>query len=42
VQETQNVEAPQYEAPVIEAVITADDMEREVAYAGFDGPSGPL
>jgi hypothetical protein len=39
-QENENVEGPQYEAPAIEAVMTPEDMEREVAYAGT-GPSVP-
>jgi hypothetical protein len=38
-QETENTEVPQYEAPAIEAVMTAEDMEREVAYAGIAVPS---
>jgi hypothetical protein len=38
-QETENVEVPQYEAPAIEAMMTAEDMEREVAYAGAPLPS---
>jgi hypothetical protein len=33
-QELENVEAAQYEAPAIESVVTQEDIEREVAYAG--------
>jgi hypothetical protein len=40
-QENENVEVPQYEAPAIESVMTPEDMEREVAYAGATLPSGP-
>jgi hypothetical protein len=40
-QENENAVEPQYEAPAIEAVMTAEDMEREVAYAGDGGPSIP-
>ena len=29
-----------YEAPRIESVLTAEDLEREVAYAGVAIPSG--
>jgi hypothetical protein len=38
-QESENLEITQYEAPSIEAVITEDDMQREVAYAGVIDPS---
>jgi hypothetical protein len=34
-----NVESEQYEAPGVESVMTAEDMEREVAYAGTTLPS---
>jgi hypothetical protein len=39
-QEAEDVETTQYEAPAIESVMTAEDMEREVAYAGSALPSG--
>ncbi len=29
-----------YEAPRIESVLTHEDLEREVAYAGIQAPSG--
>ena len=28
-----------YEAPAIESVLTSDELEREVFYAGFTSPS---
>jgi hypothetical protein len=37
--EVEDIVEPQYEAPAIEAVMTAADMEREVAYAGLVGVS---
>lgn len=41
----ETVSAPQqacdYQAPVIEEVVTPDGLEREVAYAGFPVGSGP-
>lgn len=33
-EETEPVVAPEYEAPAIEDVVTAEEMEREVHYAG--------
>ena len=35
-------ETTAYEAPAIESVITSDEMEREVHYAGGQGPSEPI
>jgi hypothetical protein len=41
-QEVENIEAPHYEAPAIESVMTLEEMEREFAYAGSTLPSGRL
>jgi hypothetical protein len=38
-QENEKTVEPQYEAPAIESVMTTEDMEREVAYAGTPVPS---
>ena len=38
--EIQSEVSVSYEAPQIESVLTAEDLEREVAYAGINIPSG--
>lgn len=35
------IEVVEYEAPCVESVVEADDIEREVAYAGIMAVSGP-
>ena len=43
-QENENLknEGAPYEAPAIESVITPEEMEREVHYAGNVSPSTPI
>ena len=31
-----------YEAPCVETILTPEDLEREVAYAGIQAPSGTV
>lgn len=40
-QSVQEVETTVYEAPQIESVLTPEELEREVAYAGVISISGP-
>ena len=42
IQGVQGEVSASYEAPQIESVLTAEDLEREVAYAGTPLPSDPV
>lgn len=40
--EVQPNDVAEYQAPQIESVLSAEELEREVFYAGTAGPSAPL
>ena len=37
--ETKNVDSVEYESPAIESIVTPDELEREVHYAGAISPA---